>query len=99
MQTNSLATGCIVFVASMFLAIPTFAQMGRRFPSEKTVVADPVTRVPLTFLTTGPSSDAKIYQTHPQWTADDKRLIFRSSDRVPDQGMQAFAVNEENGDI
>jgi hypothetical protein len=99
MQTKTLATGCVVFVASMLLTLSAFAQMGRRFPSEKKVVPDPVTGVPLTFLTTGPSSDAKIYQTHPQWTADGKWLIFRSSDRVPDQGTQAFAVNEENGYI
>lgn len=99
MQTRTLGAGCVVFVASMFLTLPTFAQMGRRFPSEKKVVPDPVTGVLLTFLTTGPSSDAKIYQTHPQWTADGKWLIFRSSNRMPDQGTQAFAVNEENGDI
>jgi oligogalacturonide lyase len=83
----------------MVLSVPAFAQIGRRFPSEKKVVPDPVTGVPLTFLTTGPSNDAKIYQTHPQWTADGKWIIFRSSDRVPDQGAQAFAVNEDNGVI
>jgi oligogalacturonide lyase len=83
----------------MFLTLPAFAQMGQRFPSEKKVVPDPVTGVPLTFLTTGPSSDAKIYQTHPEWTADGKWIIFRSSTRVPDQGSQAFAVNEDSGVI
>ena len=83
----------------LFLSLSASAQMGRRFPSEKKVVPDPVTGVPLTFLTTGPSNDNKIYQTHPQWTADGKWLIFRSSDRAPEQGGQAFAVNEENGTI
>lgn len=74
---------------------PAFAQMGRRFPSEKRVVPDPVTGVPLSFLTSTPSGDSKIYPTHPQWTADGKWLIFRSR-RAPGQ---AFAVNEETGDI
>lgn len=72
-----------------------FAQLGQRFPSEKKFVPDPVTGVPLTFLTSTPSGDSKIYQTHPQWTADGKWLIFRSR-RC---GGQAFAVNEDSGDI
>lgn len=77
------------------LAPEASAQIGRRFPSEKKVVPDPVTGVPLTFLTSTPSGDSKIYQTHHQWTSDGKWLIFRSN-RV--QG-QAMAVNEETGDI
>src|SRR6188768_3115070 len=76
-------------------AATTFAQTGRRFPSEKKIVADPITGVPLTFLTTTPAGDSKIYPTHPQWTADGKWVIFRSN-RVKNQAM---AVNEETGDI
>lgn len=71
------------------------AQIGRRFPAEKRVVADPVTGVSLTFLTSTPAGDRKIYPTHPQWTADGKWIIFRSN-RVPGQAM---AVNEETGDL
>jgi oligogalacturonide lyase len=72
-----------------------FAQMGRRFPSEKKIVIDPVTGIPLTFLTSTPAGDSKIYQTHRQWTADGKWVIFRSN-RVRGQ---AFAVNEDTGAI
>jgi oligogalacturonide lyase len=71
------------------------AQIGRRFPSEKKVVTDPVTGVPLTFLTSTQAGDSKIYQTHHQWTSDGKWLVFRSN-RVRGQAM---AVNEETGDI
>ena len=71
------------------------AQIGRRFPSERKVISDPVTGVPLTFLTSTPAGDSKIYPTHPQWTANGKWLIFRSN-RVPGQAM---AVNETSGDI
>jgi oligogalacturonide lyase len=75
-----------------------FGQMGRKWPSEKKIVPDPVTGVPLTFLTStdGGNSQSKIYQTHRQWTADGKWLIFRGSRAT---GSQAFAVNEETGDI
>ena len=71
------------------------AQIGRRFPSEKKVVKDPITGIPLTFLTSTPAGDSKIYQTHHQWTSDGKWLVFRSN-RVRGQAM---AVNEETGDI
>jgi oligogalacturonide lyase len=76
-------------------ALPLHAQIGRRFPSEKKIVPDPVTGVPLTFLTSDDVGNSKIYPTHLQWTADGKWVLFRSS-RVPGQ---AFAVNEESGDI
>ena len=66
--------------------------------SEVRVVIDEVTHVPMRFLTTGPSSDAKLYQTHPQWTADGARIIFRSNDRSP-EGPEIFAVREADGAI
>lgn len=72
-----------------------FGQIGHRLPSEKKIVPDPVTGVPLTFLTSTPSGDSKIYQTHTQWTADGNWLVFRST-RAPGQ---AFAVNERDGAI
>jgi oligogalacturonide lyase len=70
------------------------AQIGKRFPSERKVVKDPVTGTMLTFLTSEPVGDSKIYQTHNQWTSDGKWLIFRSG-RVRGEAM---AVNEETGD-
>jgi len=66
-------------VVAAILASSAWGQMGRRWPSEKRVVPDPVTRVPLSFLTTDPAGDSKIYQTHQQWTADGKWLIFRGN--------------------
>ena len=71
------------------------AQIGTRFPSEKKIVTDPVTGTQLTFLTSTPAGDSKIYQTHNQWTADGNWVIFRSN-RVKGE---AFAVNEKTGDI
>ncbi|WP_415910200.1 hypothetical protein [Oleiharenicola sp. Vm1] len=71
------------------------AKIGDRFPSEKKVVIDPVTGVPLTFLTSTPAGDSKIYPTHRQWTADGKWVVFRSN-RVRGEAM---AVNEESGVI
>ncbi|MDP2890037.1 MAG: hypothetical protein Q8P34_13870 [Bacteroidota bacterium] len=74
---------------------PVQAQIGHRFPSERKVVKDPVTGTQLTFLTSNPAGDSKIYQTHNQWTSDSEWLIFRS-DRVKDEAM---AVNEKSGEI
>ncbi|TVR53823.1 MAG: hypothetical protein EA425_03005 [Puniceicoccaceae bacterium] len=85
-----------VLLASLSLGLSIgSAQIGSRFPSEKTIVPDPVTGVPLTFLTSTPVGDSKIYQTHQQWTADNQWLIFRSN-RVPGE---AIAVHEESGDL
>jgi oligogalacturonide lyase len=49
----------------------------------------------LTFLTSQPFGDSKIYQTHTQWTADGQWVVFRSG-RVRNE---ALAVNEKTGDI
>src|SRR5215217_8698908 len=94
---NSLSTLRLLIVAGALTigATNAAAQIGRRFPSEKKTVKDPVTGVALTFLTSTPAGDSKIYPTHTQWTADGKWLIFRSS-RVPGQ---AIAVNEASGDL
>ena len=79
----------------LLLPVLASAQIGRRFPSERKVIPDPVTGVPLTFLTSTPQGDSKIYPTHAQWTADGAWVIFRSG-RVPGQAM---AVNEATGDL
>ncbi len=71
------------------------AQIGKRFPSERKEIKDPVTGNKLIFLTSTPAGDSKIYQTHNQWTSDGKWLIFRSS-RVKGEAM---AVNEKSGEM
>lgn len=81
--------------ASLLMVYTTTAQIGKRFPSEKKIVKDPVTGTMLTFLTSKPAGDSKIYQTHPQWTSDGQWIIFRSN-RVRGEAM---AVNEKDGDI
>lgn len=83
----------VVSASLVLLASAATAQIGTRFPSEKKVVPDPVTGVPVTFLTSTPGGDSKIYQTHHQWTSDGKWLVFRSN-RVRGEAM---AVNEETG--
>lgn len=89
----------VVSIAVVLLAASSAsAQMGRRWPSEKKIVPDPVTGLPLTFLTStdGKYRQSKIYQTHRQWTVDGKWLIFRGTRET---GPQALAVNEESGEI
>jgi oligogalacturonide lyase len=82
--------------ASLAFTATASAGIGARFPSEKKIVPDPVTGVPLTFLTsTQGHGDSKIYQTHHQWTSDGKWVIFRSNRG----GGNAMAVNEETGDM
>lgn len=84
----------VVFVGvALFVLQPLVAKLGERFPSEKKVIPDPVTGVPLTFLTTASAGESKIYPTHRQWTADSQWLVFRSG-RARGQAM---AVHEESG--
>lgn len=79
----------------LLLPIAAEAQIGKRFASERKVIKDPITGTMLTFLTSTPSNDAKIYPTHNQWTSDGQWLIFRS-DRAKNE---ALAVNEKTGEI
>jgi len=95
MKTKINLNLVLVLIIALMHFTSTSAQIGRRFPSEKKVVKDPVTGTELTFLTSSPYNNGKIYQTHPQWTADGQWVIFRS-DRVPGE---AFAVNEKTGVI
>jgi oligogalacturonide lyase len=88
----------IIALLSLGLGFTTpgiHAQIGKRFPSEKKAIKDPVTGNKLIFLTSKPAGDTKIYQTHNQWTSDGKWIIFRS-DRVKGEAM---AVNEKTGDL
>ena len=82
-------------ILAIAFALTANAQIGHRFPSEKKIVKDPVTGTMLTFLTSTPAGDSKIYQTHSQWTSDGQWVIFRSN-RVRGEAM---AVNEKTGDI
>ncbi|MEO8174133.1 MAG: hypothetical protein ABI581_13660 [Sediminibacterium sp.] len=79
----------------LLLSCSLTAQIGKRFASERKTVKDPVTGTALTFLTSTPTGDSKIYQTHTQWTSDGEWLIFRSS-RAKNEAM---AVNEKSGDM
>jgi len=84
-----------ILMLGITLSAPLFSQIGQRFPSEKKVIIDSVTGTELTFLTSTPAGDCKIYQTHNQWTSDGQWLIFRS--RRADE--EAIAVNEKTGDM
>lgn len=86
MKSNILIVLLLTFLSSQ-------AQIGKRFPSERKVIKDPVTGVDLIFLTSAPYNDHKIYQTHNQWTSDGEWLIF-SSNRVAGEAM---AVHEKTG--
>jgi len=94
MKTKILVILCVL-MGSIPLSAPLFSQIGKRFPSEKKVIIDPVTGTELSFLTSTPAGDRKIYQTHNQWTSDGQWLIFRSgrADR------EAIAVNEKTGEM
>jgi oligogalacturonide lyase len=94
-NTNEMKNIIITLCAVTLIAASANAQIGKRFPSEKKVIKDPVTGTMLTFLTSTQSGDSKIYQTHNQWTSDGEWLIFRSN-RVRGEAM---AVNEKTGDI
>ena len=92
MKFNLSALGLMAVLSFMQ---PLAAQIGKRFPSERKVVKDPVTGALLTFLTSTPNGDSKIYQTHNQWTSDGQWLIFRSS-RAKGEAM---AINETTGEM
>jgi len=95
MNINNLFKSLSVYATLILFVYPVSGQIGTRFPSEKKVVKDPVTGTELTFLTSTPAGDSKIYQTHNQWTSDGNWVIFRSN-RVRGEAM---AVNEKTGII
>jgi len=74
---------------------------GQRFPAENFTFKDKVTGVKLNALTTSRHSNSKMYQTHPQWTADGKYIVF-TSDRTShgdERDIQAYAVSMANFEI
>jgi oligogalacturonide lyase len=64
---------------------------GQRFPSESLTITDPVTGVKITALTTSRHSSSKIYQDHPNWTADGKHIVFSSNRNTSAGGNVTFA--------
>lgn len=66
---------------------------GQRFPSESLIIIDPVTGVKITALTTSRHSSSKIYQDHPNWTADGKYIVFSSNRNTSAGGNVTFAGN------
>jgi len=99
MPTKALVAGRIFVSASILFASTAIASdVGKRFPSEMRTFVDARTGVTVTALTTGVFNDAKIYQTHPQWTSDGQYIVFRSN-RAAGGRSQAFAVREVTGDI
>src|SRR5215213_1738498 len=95
MKINRCLLISVALTSTLMIASSAFCQIGKRFPSERKVVKDPVTGTMLTFLTSTQAGDSKIYQTHNQWTSDGQWLIFRSG-RVPGEAM---AVNEDTGEM
>lgn len=77
----------------LLCTITAFSQIGKRFPSEKKIIKDPVTGRELIFLTTTSAGDSKTYPTHPQWTSDGEWLIFRTKRA----NGEAVAVHEKSG--
>lgn len=71
--------------------------VGTLYPSEKRVIQDSATGAMLTVLTSGPSSDAKPYQTHDTWTSDGEWIVFRAN--RGDNGSQCFLVHQQTGEI
>ena len=70
--------------------------VGRTFPSERMTYTDSVTGYKISMLTTLPAKDNKIYQTHPNWTADGRYIVFMS-DRTGTN--QYFALWVDTGAI
>lgn len=75
---------------------PQGGGVGTQLPCEKATYVDSVTGAEVTMLTTSPARDDKIYQTHPNWTADQKHIVFLS-DRTGSR--QYFAVSTQTGVI
>ena len=68
---------------------------GQRFPSESLTISDPVTGVKIMALTTSRHSSSKIYQDHPNWTADGKYIVFTSNRNTAAGGNITFAASAE----
>jgi len=79
-----------------YRTVPSLSCVGKKWPVEKSSYQDSVTGLKVTMLTTSPAKDNKIYQTHPNWTADGLHIVFMS-DRSGTN--QYYAVSEKHGTI
>ncbi len=99
-DTKQLQTFAIILISICFHCLfvdETASQTGRRFPSETFIYKDEITGKTIKVLTNSTEySDARIYQTHPQWTYDDQYIAFRSR---RSGNSQLFFVNEKSGEI
>ena len=86
----------VTFYVNCFASSQDTYYVGRKFPSERTTYRDLATGYEVTMLTTSPAKDNKIYQTHPNWTADGRHIVFMS-DRTG--ANQYFALSIETGVI
>jgi len=89
-----------IFITTLYVhccpASQDTSHVGRRFPSERTTYKDKFTGYEIIMLTTSPAKDNKIYQTHPNWTADGRYIVFMS-DRTGTN--QYFALSMATGEI
>jgi oligogalacturonide lyase len=92
------AAACSLMLAAPAVSHAESSKVGLRFPSEKSTYLDPATGFPVTVLTNNRDRNVRIYQTHPQWTKDERHIIYRS-DRGGYEAIQIFAVNEGSGEI
>jgi len=100
-KPNSICLSAVLVLvtivnANLYSASQDASYVGRRFPSERKTYKDPVTGYEISMLTTSPAKDNKIYQTHPNWTADGRHIIF-TSDRSGTN--QYFALSIDTGVI
>ncbi|WP_163710639.1 TolB-like translocation protein [Mangrovibacterium lignilyticum] len=74
---------------------------GQQFPSENFTYIDDVTGTKVNALTTSRHNNSKMYQTHPQWTADGKYVVI-TSDRTSTKDKrdrQAYAISMDSFEI
>ncbi|UCE48801.1 MAG: right-handed parallel beta-helix repeat-containing protein, partial [Phycisphaerales bacterium] len=79
-----------------YRTVPSPSEVGKKWPGEKSSYRDAVTGREITMLTTSAAKDNKIYQTHPNWTADGRHIVFMS-DRSGTN--QYYTVSEKAGSI
>lgn len=97
MQSKTSLKALFIFVLLVLVSNQSEAQIGKRFPSEMSGYTDSVTGVWVKVLTNSSEfSDNRIYQTHPQWTYDNRYIAFRSQRTG---SGQLFLVHEANGEI
>lgn len=95
-RTFIITGSAITFSVSTFIAGTCAEGLGYRNQSERTTFIDEVTKATVTRLTSSPSKDDKIYQTHPNWIADGSHLVFHSDRTGRDE---LFAMEETTGEI